>query len=228
MINFLLRQCYNFWPFSHIPWICWIAFLVAFAPDSEVSASVLLLYSQTIPILLATLASIKSTNLTLLDAHFALSVAASPMSVYLAITAILRLLFKEDTSLYAKIRSSEAKKIILAFGLLSPALWLSISVVLSFASTAFRNSSLCAHMGFDLYVKFLIASSMFGFLDVMGQRDLHDDFPKRKGLGLICLLTFWISGIYIVRHLEDIAEHLQSRVEPQYTRFVSRTPRACW
>jgi len=205
----------------------------------EVSTSILLLYSQTIPILIATLASIKSTNLTLLDAHFALSVTASPMSVYLVITAILHLIFKEDTSLYTKIRSSEAKKIILGFGLLLPALWISLSVVLSFSTTAFKNSFLCAHMEFGLFVKFLIASSMFGVLDVMGQRDLHDDFPKRKGLGLICLLTFWISGIYIIRHLEDIAKHLRKRVNrvppapprKKYIRFllfVWHTPRTCW
>ena len=132
------------------------------------SSSVFLLYSQTIPILLATLSSIHSPsqNLSLWDAHTAVATSLSPMTVYVAACCILHRCGVE-TSLFRKI-SSPGEVIILWLGLAIVPLWLSVSLVTSFSSTAFRNSNLCANMTIPRYLGFMVLSSMSGALDILG------------------------------------------------------------
>jgi hypothetical protein len=157
-----------------------------------VSASIFLLYSQTIPLLLATLLSINSTNLSLYDAHFSVAVASSPMSVYVVFRVWRSLFYSKNRDGDAKRQASQAdapseeagsvpppqdcrnrsdgspetKAVILCLGLTLPLLWLSVSVVTSFSPTAFRNSSdYCGQrVTFPLYLEFLFASSMTGVL----------------------------------------------------------------
>ena len=57
------------------------ALLVKWSED--VSSVVLLLYTQTIPILLSVLFSLRTQNLSLFDAHYAATVVASPVSISL-------------------------------------------------------------------------------------------------------------------------------------------------
>ncbi|KAJ3506807.1 hypothetical protein NLJ89_g6663 [Agrocybe chaxingu] len=56
--------------------------LLRWAHD-DVQTTVVMLLSQIYPIMIATAGSINSTNLSLFDAHFAVAVTASPVSVYL-------------------------------------------------------------------------------------------------------------------------------------------------
>ncbi len=162
-----------------------------------------LLYSQTIPILIATLSSIGNGNFTLFNAHFAVAVSASPMSAYVSLSCFLQLC-RVETPLFKRISSKEAKVIILGLGILFPLLWFGVSITASFSETAFTNSSYCRGMTFPRYLEFLVASSMVGVLDVIGRRDLYDDVQKRGCLGILSLGGLFLGGILVVRHQEEI------------------------
>src|SRR6266511_4231814 len=158
----LLNHSFNFFPtFINLSFIPFFqpsfrnfshkleAFLVRWSPD--VSASIFLLYSQTIPILIASLASIGRNTLTLFDAHYSAAVTLSPVSVYVAACCILHRCGVE-TSLFHKIASSEAQVIILWLGLALPLLWLAVSVTTSFSVTAYTNSRFCENMSVSRYI----------------------------------------------------------------------------
>lgn len=218
------------------------AILVVWSPD--VTPSTLLLFSQTIPILVATLSSIHSTNMSLFDAHFSAAAAASPLSIYVSASSVLYLFRPNGTSLFEKIPSHKARTLILIMGLILPLLWLSVSLVTSFSTIAFRNSGFCRGMTFPRYFEFVLVSSFTGVLDVLGRRDIWDDLSKRWGLGLISLVGMWIWAVYLVRHREEIARECFSpmqdiklqkglrkrhlRLAMEYLLLVWRVPKVSW
>jgi hypothetical protein len=134
--------------------------LVVWSPD--VTPFTLLLFSQTIPILVATLSSIHSDNMSLFDAHFSAAVVASPMSIFVSASSVLYLFRPNGTSLFKKIPSHKARILILIMGLILPLLWLSVSFVTSFSTTAFRNSRFCRGMSFLRWCEFVLVSSFTG------------------------------------------------------------------
>jgi hypothetical protein len=212
------------------------------SPEDDITPSTFLLFSQTIPILLATLCSIHSDNLSLFDAHFTAAVTASPMSIYVSASCILHL-FSRKSSLFERI-SKEARRLTCAMGLILAVLWLSVSVITSFSTTAFRNSAYCEGMTLPKFMEFLLVSSFTGVLDVLGRRDPWDDLSKRWGLGLISLLGMWVWAVYLVRHrgkiTEDFMERIreiekevptmwrQMRLTKEYLLLVWRVPKVSW
>jgi len=106
------------------------------------------------------------------------------------------------------------KKRIRTLGIALPLLWLAIDFMTSFHPNAFSNSSKhCQHTPFGLWFEFQILSNFVGILDIMGRRDLWNDFEQRGGLGLLALLTLWIWGMYLVRHKDDILAEYMWRSE---------------
>lgn len=213
--------------------------------SSDIAPSTFLLFSQTIPILVATLSSIGSKNLSLYDAHFAAAVTASPTSLLLSFSSVHYLLRHKETSLLKRIPSDEARTLIVIMGLLQPILWLSVSLVASFSTNAFSNSPLCAGVTFPSYLEFLLVSSFTGVLDVLGRRDLWDDLSKRCGLGLVSILWMLIWAVYLVRHREDIlrecmipiqdiklgkqpVQKRRLRLAREYLLLLWRVPKASW
>ncbi|KAG2021363.1 hypothetical protein CC2G_006609 [Coprinopsis cinerea AmutBmut pab1-1] len=215
--------------------------------SEDVSTAVLLLYSQTYPVLVAICSSIYSENLSVYDAQLGINLAASPMCAYVVGCSILHAL-GVNTSLYAKLTSTETRRIIFLLGLALPWLWLANNVVLSFSTTAFKNSEHCAEMTIPRFLEFMIVSTFTGVLDVLGRRDLYDDLKRRGGLGLISLVVLWVYGWYLARHREEIIRLAKSaeetpfrtkitRVLPYGDRLISiygrvrliwRLPWACW
>jgi hypothetical protein len=213
--------------------------------------SVFLLYSQTIPILIATLSSIGNGSFTLFDAHFAVAVSASPMSAYVSLSCFLQLCLVE-TPLFKRISSTSkgARFMVLGLGILFPLLWFSVSITASFSETAFTNSSYCRGMTFLRYLEFFVVSSMVGVLDVMGRRDLYDDVQKRGCLGILSLGGLFLWGILLVRHQEEIIRimkdyhkviiedrppHIQVltigwyfQLSKKYFLLVLYVPKVCW
>jgi len=168
-----------------------------------------MLLSQVYPILIATASSIGSGGgLSLFDAHYAVAVTASPITVYLVYSSF-RDVFLRPNILFQKLTSSKA--VVRYLGLLLPFLWLFVNLMTSFYTKAFSDSELCRGMTLSLWIEFQIASNFVGVLDVMGRRDLIDDIEKRGGLGMVSLLGIWIFGIYLVRHRHDIFYEYQNR-----------------
>lgn len=97
-------------------------------------------------------------------------------------------------------------------GLLFPVLWLAVSFITSFSSTAFRNSPYCAGMSLPRYFEFMAVSSFTGVLDILGRRDLVDDFLKRRGLGFVSILFMLNWGTYLVHHREEIFRECASPI----------------
>jgi len=106
-------------------------------------------------------------------------------------------------------------------GIALPFLWLAINAMTSFHPKAFSNSSKhCQHASFALWFEYQILSNFVGILDVMGRRDLWNDFEHRGGLGLLALLGLWIWGMYLVRHKDDILAEYAWRSEVNSNLFL--------
>ena len=174
-----------------------------------------MLLSQVYPIMLATAASINTDNLSLFDAHFAVAVTGSPVSVYLAYSAA-RDVFNRPNMLFRKL--THGKTLIRCLGLALPFLWFAINLTISFSPRAFRNSpENCQKMTIIGWFEFQVVSNFIGVLDVMGRRDLWNDLRDRGGLGAISLALMWIWAVYLVRHRYDILNEIRLRQERQAT-----------
>ena len=202
----------------------------------DLKTSIFMLLSQVYPILIATASSIGSgelSELSLFDAHYAIAVTASPITVYLVYSSF-RDVFRRPNTLFQKLTSSKA--VVRYLGLILPLLWLFVNLMTSFYTKAFRDSALCQGMTLSLWIEFQIASNFMGLLDVMGRRDLINDIQERGGLGLVSLLGLWIYGVYVVRHRYDIFYEYQNwrhelRRLPTWKRTfltVWYVPMACW
>jgi len=186
-----------------------------------------MLLFQVYPIMLATAASINTDNLNLFDAHFAVAVTASPVSVYLAYSAA-RDVFNRPNMLFRRLTSGKA--LIRCLGLALPVLWFAINLTISFSPRAFRNSpENCQKMTIIGWFEFQAVSNFIGVLDVMGRRDLWNDLEGRGGLGAISLTLMWIWGVYLVRHRYDILNEIRLRQERRTThKFFRRKLFAVW
>jgi hypothetical protein len=165
-------------------------------------ASVYGLYSQVYPILMATIASIHRRNLSLYEAHFAIAVSASPITVYLAYRACYDV-FRQP-SLFRPALKDTRNPVARWLALILPFFWLIVNAIVSFSPTAFKNSDLCKGMTVQRWLEFQIVSNFVGVLDVMGRRDLWSDLRGRGGLGAISVGALWAWGVYFIRHLPDI------------------------
>jgi len=208
------------------------AILLLWSKD-DAQTSIFMLFSQVYPILIATASSIGRGNLSLFDAHYAVAVTASPMTVYLVYSSFRDVFHRPNILFQNPIGSSEAG--VLYLGLLLPLLWLFVNLMTSFYTKAFSNSALCRDMTLSLWIEFQIASNFVGILDVLGRRDLITDIKKRGGLGMVSLLGIWIFGIYLVRHKDDVYKYQTRRYGlrglPGWKRIFLRVwyaPMACW
>ena len=212
-----------------------IAILLRWSKD-DLKTSVFMLLSQVYPILIATASSIGSGELSELsfDAHYAVAVTASPITIYLVYSSFRDGVFRRPNILFQKLMSSKA--VVRYLGLILPLLWLFVNLMTSFYTKAFRDSALCQGMTLSLWIEFQIASNFMGVLDVMGRRDLINDIEERGGLGMVSLLGLWIYGVYLVRHRYDIFHEYQTwrddlRHLPTWKRIfltVWYVPMACW
>ena len=143
----------------------------------------------------------------LFDAHYAVAVTASPITVYFVYSSF-RDVFRHPNILFQKLMSSKA--VVRYLGLLLPLLWLFVNLMTSFYMKAFSDSALCHGMTLSLWTEFQIASNVVS-LDLMGRLDLIKDIEERGGLGMVSLLGLWIYGIYLVRHRYDIFYEYQTR-----------------
>ncbi|TFK32695.1 hypothetical protein BDQ12DRAFT_707569 [Crucibulum laeve] len=194
--------------------------------NDDVQTSVFMLLSQVYPILISTAFSIGRKSLSLFDAHFAVAVTASPVSVYLAYSS-LRDLFGCPNIFFRQI--TYGKNPIRIMGALLPVLWVTVNIVISFSDTAFMDSDLCKGMTIPRWIEFQTVSNFLGVLDVMGRRDLWNDLEGRGGLGAVSLLSMWIWALYLVRHREDIFEEFRIRRSQDFDRiFFTRWPRLIW
>ncbi|KAF8166707.1 hypothetical protein BJ912DRAFT_1002156 [Pholiota molesta] len=190
--------------------------LLRWGSDSDVQTTILMLLTQVYPIILATATSINTTNLSLFDAHFAITATASPVSIYLVYSSF-RDLIGCPNRLFAKL--SNGKKIIRFLGLTLPIIWVSLNILISFSPRAFKNSPQnCQKMSFLAWIQYQTMSNFVGILDIMGQRDLWTDLQGRGGLGTLSLVTMWIWAIYVVYHRYDIYDEMCFRKQEQNDR----------
>jgi heme exporter protein D len=156
----------------------------------------------------------------LFDAHFAVAVTASPVSVYLAYSAV-RCLFNRPNTLFQKL--TYGKAFICCVGIALPFLWLAINITLSFYPRAFRNNpENCQKMTFMEWFEFQAVSNFVGVLDVMGRRDSWNDLQGRGGLGAISLTLMWIWAVYLVRHRYDILREIRLRRQQETKGFLRK------
>jgi len=196
--------------------------------DNIRQTSVYGLFSQVYPILLATIVSIASvgrTKLSLFEAHFAVAVSASPISAYVVYQAFYDAC--QHPRLFLHLSKDTAVGFARWLALILPFIWLAVNTIVSFSPTAFKNSHLCNGMTVPRWFEFQIVSNFVGVLDVMGRRDLWNDLRSRGGLGAVSVSALWASGVYFVRHLNDILNLFNARrLRDRNRRFYTRWPRS--
>lgn len=124
--------------------------------DEGIRAILLQIY----PILLSTLSSIGSKQLSLFDANFALILTSSPLTVYIVVTSTCEW-FGMKTGLYKRIKSNRFVVRILGTSVLF--LWFGLSATLKLSIHAFRDSEACQGVTLwdwlgDLFVTVLLRS----------------------------------------------------------------------
>lgn len=213
--------------------------------SGPLQASIIGLFSLNHAILLSALSTIgcPEAKLSLFEAHFAVAVTASPVTVYLvykayeevfllvAILVTRRLppeggvarLALNDTGPTVKSNArtvaDDAKKgvgkfttyVVVALAALLPVSWMMLNLVVSYSTTAFKNSYYCRNLPLGSWFEYQVLSNFAGVLDVMGRRDLWNDIKARKGLGIVSLIALWIWGILFVHHRHDIWIKIQLR-----------------
>jgi hypothetical protein len=195
--------------------------------ELELHTSILMLISQVYPILIATAASINSNNpsnssgLTLFDAHFAVYLTASPVTLYLVYSAI-RNFFKIPNALFED-RLKVSKGIICLAALCLPIFWLGLHITMSFSTTAFSDSYLCKGMTFSIWIEYLLSSFYLGQIQMFGNYSMWNDLIQRKGLGVVTVVVMWFWGAYAVAHRKDLTmKYNQRRQEQKHLRFLMR------
>lgn len=163
-------------------------------------------------------------SLTLFDVHYALTVAASPITAYVVVVAYLRMfdilfrknvqwngtLFPHDrerrTFLWPEMSASTG--FLLTLCLLLPWLLVALRFTASFSTTAFSNSHLCHGMTVSLWFKFQFLSGFLSVIDQVGMRNLAEDISVRGGLGISCSCVTLLCQLCLIRHRNDIYREL--------------------
>ena len=133
--------------------------------DEDIGLEIQSLLVQFYPILLSTLLSIKRQQLSLLDVYFALLVSVSPLAVYLSFASFCNL-FGTRTGLFNRIESNGF--VISAFGAFVPFLWIALSMVTGFSSSAFEDSACYPTQTFLEWLKATVLYLISGFLSYGG------------------------------------------------------------
>ena len=111
----------------------YLGIMVTWSPE-DVDVGVQSLLVQIYPILLSTLSSVKSQQLSQTDATFALDLSSSPLTVYVVVASVGDL-FGIKTGLYKRIKSH--RPIIRALGAIVLPLWTGLSLALYLLDGAF-------------------------------------------------------------------------------------------
>jgi hypothetical protein len=149
------------------------------------------LFSQVYPILLATIASIGRSKLSLFAAHFSVAISASPVSVYISYQALYNARY--HPAIFCRVLEDTKKSVALWLALILPFLWLTLNLVSSFSSTAF-NSNLCKGTTLSDWFD---AQISINFVVVL--RDILLDTKDKGGLETISITALWLWGICFVR-----------------------------
>ncbi|KAK1234414.1 hypothetical protein PQX77_002384 [Marasmius sp. AFHP31] len=179
---------------SFIANLC-IATLIAWS-EKTVKESVNIILLQNFVVLLCTAVAIIRKDLTVADAHFALTLTMSPVGIYLVYSTIFRYLRKRPNHLYSRLGSAKIVTCILTIIL---AIWWIVFDLLIYFSPIFRDKDCRASL--EGWIFYRIIASFFSLLFTV--------------VLLPLLPLFWI--IYFIRHFKDIRE--------EYRRHMKNTQR---
>jgi len=155
-----------------------------------------MLFSQAYPTLLATYFSINRGQLNVVDSHIAIIITSSPVCIYLLYSALLDLVGRPN-EFFKRIATSKLTIKILSLLLL--VLWFSLTLIVSFSSTAFVDSDQCKKGKFSAWLQLILASVLalllFWFVDSLSSCTLAKTFPRQDSdtsidnFPPICLVT---------------------------------------
>lgn len=206
---------------------CYPAILITFSSDGETANSwIALLLFQFYPTLVAVAvnAIFYKGSLALFDVHYALTVAASPITAYVVAVAYLRvvsILFRKNAQWNGTLFPHEKGRrtflwpdmsantgFLLTLCLLLPWLLVVLRFTASFSTTAFSNSHLCEGMTVSLWFRFQFMSGFLSVIDQIGMRNLAEDISVRGGLGISCFCVALLCQLCLIRHRNDIYREL--------------------
>jgi hypothetical protein len=169
-------------------------------------SSIMGLFFLNYSILLSTATTIGRDKLTLFEAHFAVAVTASPVSVYLVYKGFREVfhLYRLRPSSRAQLKANGPTAAALFLACALPFSWTALNAVVSYHPKAFKNSHYCKGLSFKDWLEYQVVSNFVGVLDVMGKRDLWNDIKSRYGLGVISLVALWVWGVYFMHHRSTV------------------------
>ena len=160
---------------------------------------------QIYPILLSTLLSVNRKQLTVSDAHFAIAVSSSPLTVYLVVASIGDL-FGIKTGLCKRIKSH--RRIIRALGAVVLPLWTGLSMTSRMSRTAFTDSPCSDDFSFGGW----LMDTMFTLpTSIESPGFMGDIFGKISALIFLPILCFLVKSwdqvaVGILAYWEGVSE----------------------
>ncbi|KAJ3836351.1 hypothetical protein EV361DRAFT_612520 [Lentinula raphanica] len=175
-----------------------LGLLIRFS-EENVADSVTVLLLQVYTLLICTFISLIRKQLSVADAHFALTSTVSPLALYL-LYAALRTLLRRSSYLFRRL--GDDNRTYLALSILMLPMWIVLNMLIYFADV-FSGPS-CPHITFENWLAFETEATIVSFV-----------FAS-VFMGLIVLV--WI--VYFLRHFKDI--------RGEYRRHKMKAPHWKW
>ncbi|KAJ3714288.1 hypothetical protein C8R42DRAFT_726767 [Lentinula raphanica] len=175
-----------------------LGLLIRFS-EENVADSVTVLLLQVYTLLICTFISLIRKQLSVADAHFALTSTVSPLALYL-LYAALRTLLRRSSYLFRRL--GDDNRTYLALSILMLPMWIVLNMLIYFADV-FSGPS-CPHITFENWFAFETEATIVSFV-----------FAS-VFMGLIVLV--WI--VYFLRHFKDI--------RGEYRRHKMKAPHWKW
>ena len=171
-----------------------LGILITWSPE-DVDEGIQAILLQIYPILLSTLLSVGRKQLSLFDAHFALTLTSSPLTVYLVVASTCDW-FGIETGLYKRIKSRHL--LTRTLGTLVLILWFGLSVTVRISDRAFVDSGLCKGSTFGDwlldFLEFLFFTIEFPGVLVAFSHVAIYFLVLPAGLLLVCMFLGWVDS----------------------------------
>ncbi|KAF9056720.1 hypothetical protein BDP27DRAFT_641154 [Rhodocollybia butyracea] len=169
--------------------------------EENIAESLSVLLLQIYTLLVCAFISMIQKQLSIADAHFAVTSTVSPLSLYL-VYASVRKLIKKSSYLFSRLGQNSTKYLVMS--LLMVPIWFTIELLIYFADV-FSDVPRCPHITLVSWIMFSLMSVFTTFVFA--------------AMVAVVLISIWV--VYLLRHFRDIlGEYRRLKMKaPRWKRF---------